>query len=334
MSFTYSALGVAEVLSSFTISSLVASQESSEQRKVFEIVCNNYSDLNFSVYSAVDGRRFPRGSCIRALTCRQIRVEDGIDGFKPLLFSSIAITVGSSDDEEVARVLACEGQLGGIQLLVLRSELGEQLEWSPSPVKETQNFGVMHETVKKVGMHCVSFGATVSTSKRPLVMTTDIDTRSAPYITFTFRYRPRDMPLTPSAQGEIDASPTPDRRLSENPSSPELRETQSPARGEGIEAGCLRKQPDDPPPQLARRNDAVKASPAAEFGDDATPPVKDEDDVEDVDALEAQLSAIRQRIDHARAKNAGRSRSRVVKRESSPICVGRFHGGIIDLTDD
>lgn len=64
--------------------------------------------------------------------------------------------MGSSDDEEVARVLACEGQLGGIQLLVLRSELGEQLESSPSPVKETQNFGVMHETVKKVGMHCVS----------------------------------------------------------------------------------------------------------------------------------------------------------------------------------
>ena len=50
--------------------------------------------------------------------------------------------------------------------------------------------------------------------------------------------------------------------------------------------------------------------------------------------LQAQLLAIRQRIDRAKALQTGGSASRVMKREVSPIRVGRFHGGIIDLTDD
>ncbi|EPS95264.1 hypothetical protein FOMPIDRAFT_92811 [Fomitopsis schrenkii] len=256
----------------------------------------------------------------------------------------------SLDDEEAAKDLACEGQLGEIQTRIVRVEPGEPIEWTPSTVNETQNFGVIHESVKKVGMHCVSFGATVPIPRRKVYNVVYIDKVSSPYITFTFRYRPRAIL---QAEGIIEPDPIPDRQPTRSPRSPTEplppRETRSPtARGESLEAEHLREQPDEPSPSTRPKKRRRRgrpsstsaespdgdASPVAKPEDEATPSVKEEDDVEDVDALEAQLSAIRQRIDRARANQTGRSGSRVIKRESSPIRVGRFHGGIIDLTDD
>lgn len=64
--------------------------------------------------------------------------------------------IGFPDKEEAAGDLGFGGQLGEIQIRVVRSEPKEQIEWVPSTIQETRNFGTIHETAKKAGMHCVS----------------------------------------------------------------------------------------------------------------------------------------------------------------------------------
>lgn len=61
---------------------------------------------------------------------------------------------------------------------------------------------------------------------------------------------------------------------------------------------------------------------------------EDEVDAEDLDALKAQMRAIRRKINKAQTRKSRRGQSSGVKREPSPIEVGDFGGGVIDLTED
>ncbi|EPS95262.1 hypothetical protein FOMPIDRAFT_92813 [Fomitopsis schrenkii] len=76
--------------------------------------------------------------------------------------------------------------------------------------------------------------------------------------------------------------------------------------------------------------------PPSELGDAEPRVVKKEedDDGEDTEILAAQIRAMQERLERVRTKRIRLGQGRIIKRENSPIQVGGFHGGVIDLTED
>ncbi|TFY64528.1 hypothetical protein EVJ58_g2561 [Rhodofomes roseus] len=323
----------------------------SEAGKTFKIKCSNHSLEHVSVLTAVDGQQFPRPEAMSGGRLnRTLRCEDGrVDGTRTLLFAEIPIT----DDENAPREIPDGKRPGTIEVKITRSRLKRKTSWAPSRKTKAQpeNIETLHETTKKSGMHCVSFGKTILCCKPTNTKyVTRIDRWSAPYVTFKFHYRPhailkargiieiielngldgtapgdgvfavQEDPLTPTTlPGVVDVSLRPKRR-------------------DGSQA-----QADMPRKRLRRDSNPQAAEPPTEDrlsttdAEDAKPLVvkgEVDDGVEDVDALEAQIRALRQRVDRANTMKAHGGQSRVVKREVSPIRLGGFNGGVIDLTDD
>ncbi|TFY64522.1 hypothetical protein EVJ58_g2559 [Rhodofomes roseus] len=225
--------------------------------------------------------------------------------------------ISVTDDESAARELPWANDLGLVQIKVVRAEVVGAVPWSPPSIAQAQNFGHIHETVKKGGLHCVSFGpkTLMPDAKKQLTRINCIDDWSTPYVTFKFRYRPLDIL---QAQGIVEP---PQPVLNDEPGNPSASRDTSPKR---------QRQADGSSSVLA---DSL----ADELEDERSSMVKDEDDesADDLDTLEAQMQAIRRRIDSARTKKIrGSGQRRIVKREPSPIQVGGFNGGVIDLTDD
>ncbi|KAH9833229.1 uncharacterized protein C8Q71DRAFT_774721 [Rhodofomes roseus] len=306
----------------------------SEAGKIFEIICSNHSSSRTSSHAMVDGREFPRRWTL-APQSKDVTFlcEDGIDGFKPLMFSMISVT----DDESAARELPWANDLGLVQIKVVRAEVVGAVPWSPPSIAQAQNFGHIHETVKKGGLHCVSFGpkTLMPDAKKQLTRINCIDDWSTPYVTFKFRYRPLDIL---QAQGIVEP---PQPVLNDEPGNPSASRDTSPVtrtrrrEDEPAQPGSVRPQKRQR--QADGSSSVLADSLADELEDERSSMVKDEDDesADDLDTLEAQMQAIRRRIDSARTKKIrGSGQRRIVKREPSPIQVGGFNGGVIDLTDD
>jgi len=315
----------------------------SEAGKVFEIMCSNTSATRMSTSVAVDGREFPKGTTLKAgaLNRSLIHVVD-VDKMKPLMFSDISVT---DDDNATKELPSSISNLGLIQVNVIRSKLKGEVPWTPLRNAEAQNFGPFHEKTKKVGAHCVSFGALTSLSepRTTLAHVVNIDNMSAPYIIFKFRCRPRAIL---QAQGIVQPIVAERPRDNSDPSDDPFpaRGASLPLQAHSPDGVARRKRHDSGSGRQLKRprpdggSSSLIAGPLrVDNTEDAKPLVlKDEDDdsAEDLDALEAQIQAIRQRMDRAKKKRVRGSQPRIVKREPSRIQVGGFDGGVIDLTDD
>ncbi|KAH9833223.1 uncharacterized protein C8Q71DRAFT_860493 [Rhodofomes roseus] len=242
----------------------------SESGKVFEIICKNETSTAISAGIAVDGRGFPRRMLVREGVSKPLICEDGVDGMRPLMFTDITLT----DDEDAVRGLPRGSELGLIEVRIVRGRCEGLMPWAPPSVISVQNFGPIHETVKKGGMHCVQFGARISSGVTPqdtrLVNVVALDRWDIPYITFKFRYRTCAIL---QAQGIIQR----------------------------------------PIPSGSAQNN---------------------NNEDDLDALEAQMRVLQERIERARMRGNHSPQPRVIKREQSVIHLGQFRGSIIDLTDD
>ncbi|KZT71913.1 hypothetical protein DAEQUDRAFT_763401 [Daedalea quercina L-15889] len=261
----------------------------------------------------------------------------------------IRFSLDALDDEGAVGVLPYIADLGLIEVKIVRSTGGRIKPWKPSSTAQAENFGPIHETTKKAGMHCIAFGPAVRSVQincRHGVML--IDEWSAPYVTFKFYYRPLEIL---QAQGIVEAIAV------EPPMDPANitlggRDAPSPVPPPQDSSISLRRKQQDEhshlnSPAKRPRRDGHASSPFAnaiiedlstkETGDVKPPDVKDEveNDADDVEAIEAQMQALRERLDRAKTKRArGSQPPRFVKRESSPIRVGQFNGGVIDLTSD
>ncbi|KAH9933757.1 uncharacterized protein B0H18DRAFT_981894 [Fomitopsis serialis] len=315
----------------------------SESGQTFEIKCSNHSSAFLVMRTAVDGRPFPRPKSTNAGdTNVTLRCEHGVDKSERLMFERLCIT----DDDAAAKVLSHGDHLGLIEVCVARAIRKEDRPWKASSIT-ARNIGPIHETAKKGGMHCVSFGDTQPYPiRKTIVDVTYIDKWTAPYITFKFRYRPHAIL---QAQGIVEAIQPP--RSGPSGSSSRARDTPSPAPPQAASSVSRRERQDDasqsePPRKRLRRDGTSSSSESgsrmedllrADDTEDAKPlrtKGEDDDGAESLNALEAQMEALRQKIDRARAQNGQGSQFRVVKREPSPILVGHFNGGIIDLTED
>ncbi|TFY64521.1 hypothetical protein EVJ58_g2558 [Rhodofomes roseus] len=287
----------------------------SESGKVFEIKCSNLSSHALVVNTAVDGRRFSRPISLRLGSMHKSHFcEDGEGGLRSLMFSNIAIT----DDDSAPKKLPWANNLGLIEVTVVRTRIEHTLPWSPVTAN-IENFGPIHETVKKGGLHCVSVGPrTVDPNPaRSLVHVTYIDQLSAPHIIFKFKYRPRAIL---QAQGiiQLDAIEPQRRSASEDPHA--ARGVSQPLR------------PDRP--QKRPRRDS--SSSVIDLTDETVvikPPkvkIEDGDNAEDAAALRAQIRALQRKLNQKRMHKT----QVTVKKESSPIQAGQMDEDIIDLTED
>jgi len=298
----------------------------SESDKIFEIKCSNHSSTYFSVQTTVDGRQFPRRWSVKAGSKNDtLECEDG-DGFKPSLFSRICVT----DDDNAPRQLSYADSLGLIEIRVVRAAIEKVVPWQPPSASGPKDIGPIHETIKKGGMHCVSFGAIQPYKNTPeLVVSSYIDLWTAPYIIFKIRYKPLAIL---HAQGIVEPAVDQSRRAgpSRTRNSPVVPNTSSPER-EAANGARRRNARDDASdsdrPRKRVRKDGTSSSPSSPKGEG-------DDGNEDLDELQAQMRAIRRKINRAQARKSRRSQSIAVKRESSPIEVGAFHGDVIDLTED
>ncbi|KAH9935640.1 uncharacterized protein B0H18DRAFT_976636 [Fomitopsis serialis] len=314
----------------------------SESGKVFEIMCSNTSSTQISTSTAVDGRVFPRRKALRAgRKDETLNYVVDVDNMKPLMFSDISITV-TDDDNASKEPSSSANNLGLIQISVVRSTLHRTVPWTPLRNAEVQNFGAFHERTKKVGVHCVSLGARTSipepqTTLRQVV---HIDDLSAPYIVFKFQYRPRALL---QAQGIVQSivAERPRNNSGASPDLPAVRD--APVQAQSPDGVSHRKRDDNGsgrplkrPRQGGSSSSRVVGPLVSDTEDAKSFALKDEEDdsAEDLDALEAQIQAIRQRMDRAKRKRIPGGKPRVVKREPSPIQAGGVDGSVIDLTDD
>lgn len=138
--------------------------------EVFKIMCSNHSSKELSAKTAIDGREFPRRKHLYQQDKKVHAWRDHMDGIKPLVFSEISITGMSTDsacfgdsllkifldDENAAREPSWATDLGLVRITLVRSKSLREETWSPPTVAPMQNFGPIHETAKKGGLHCVS----------------------------------------------------------------------------------------------------------------------------------------------------------------------------------
>ncbi|KAH9933756.1 uncharacterized protein B0H18DRAFT_981887 [Fomitopsis serialis] len=311
----------------------------SESDKAFNIRFTNHTATSFAVRVTVDGRPFPRGTWMDA-DKKDVLLDCG-DGHwvRPVKFARLCVT----DGDDAARELSNANSLGLIEIHVVRAIYEKRMPWTTSGL-DPQNFGSIHETVKKGGMHCVSFG-----EKQRIEYSGDViqclytDQWSAPYVHFKFRYRPHAIL---QAQGIVEPVAQPQAGPSGGNSSV-APNSPSPEPGAANAAPRRNAQADSyPPRKRPRRVEESSSSSSSSSAEDpltvdGTEDVKprarkgeDEDDAEDLDALKAQMRAIRRKINKAQIRKSQRGQSSAVKREPSPIEVGDFDGGVIDLTED
>ena len=191
--------------------------------QTFVIRTINHSPTYMSFHTTVDGRAFPRPSCLKPGGSKSIQYRDSAGGTKPLLFSYVRHTGQCSmlsrtcpptsyfcdiDDEAALQHSAMANHIGSIEIQVLRTRFLHKTAWREPKAVMASEVGVVHESAKKIGMHCVSYvylhergiissaptyrlGETKATPAPSLSATRYIDTKASPYITFHFRYRPR-----------------------------------------------------------------------------------------------------------------------------------------------
>ncbi|KAH9933753.1 uncharacterized protein B0H18DRAFT_1115135 [Fomitopsis serialis] len=295
----------------------------SESDKVFEIKCSNHFSTYFSVQTTVDGQQFPRRLSVKAgFKNETLECADG-DGFKPLMFSRICVT----DDDNAPRKSSYADSLGLIEIRVVRATIEKAVPWTPPPGPGPKAIGPIHETMKKGGMHCVSFGATQRHKNIPeLVVPSYIDQWSAPYIIFKIRYKPL---VILQAQGIVEPAVDQSRRAGPSRNSPVVSNPLSPEReaANGARRRDAHDASDSDRPRKRARKDGSSASPSSSKGEG-------DDGDDNLTALQAQMRAIRRKITKAQIRKIQRDQSTGIKREESPIDAGEFHGGVIDLTED
>ncbi|EPS95259.1 hypothetical protein FOMPIDRAFT_101554 [Fomitopsis schrenkii] len=211
-------------------------------------------------------------------------------------------------------------EIGSIGLRVLRSQQLKQIPFSSQKKVMEYKVGALHESAKKIGLHCVSVGKMKACPAKQLTRVHHFDTKANPYITFHFYYRPREMLR---AQG-IDAGPY--LLVAQPPPVTERSRLDSDA----LEVLSKRSRQDA---------ETSSGSPGGEAEDIKPHVPKDEPDGDanseaDLRAIRTQMRTLQEQLDRIENKKNRPDRYGSVKRERSPIRAVHIHGAIIDLTDD
>ncbi|EPS95263.1 hypothetical protein FOMPIDRAFT_92812 [Fomitopsis schrenkii] len=196
---------------------------------------------------------------------------------------------------------------------------------------------VLHESAKKIGTHCVSVGEMKASPAEPLKRVHHIDSGANPYITFHFRYGPREMlraqaidvgpkPLVaqPPAVAEASTFALGFRRTGSVIKAPSSRHTDISSgslgrRLEAVKPHVLKDEPDED-----SDSDACLRAIQAQM---RTLP-------EQLDCIQAQMRTLQEQLDCIESKKKQSGRYGSAKRERSPIRAIHSNGAIIDLTDD
>ncbi|KAH9833222.1 uncharacterized protein C8Q71DRAFT_194681 [Rhodofomes roseus] len=323
---------------------------SSEAGKEFEIRGANLSSTGMSAGISVDGRAFPTRICFEP--CFKPGASGMIpyyagNGRRQLVFSEVRIT----DDENVASSLGELSQLGLIQVRISRALISRKQPRKPLTDTGTvsTSLGPFHEKSKKGGLHCVELGATEALPERAGYTSQYIDDLSSPYVTFNFRYRPRAIL---QAQGIIELDEAEPPRSDTSMDLPNTQSASTPGVDVESRVTLTRKRreernPSDGPQKRPRTDKAVSSAiplldaSMAEghlHAEEVKPLVlKDEDDDDEAaefNILRTQMRSLQEQLDRMEKRRTQARRLNTVKREPSPVRVGAFNGGVIDLTDD
>ncbi|OBZ67481.1 hypothetical protein A0H81_12562 [Grifola frondosa] len=237
-----------------------------------------------------------------------------------------------------ARVTVTAGRLGGedsehiglIELKLRRVVKVGESEHTGGGNVHGLDIGLVHESSKKAGAHCIRLGeAKVHKVKRIRTRTLD----KQPYATFIFRFRSKEML---QAQGIMPRSVEQVIDLDQGKSTTRGRDSP-------VEDTIRHNKQ----PRRTTPDDAVAGLSSAVEEDDLKPrTIKDEDDDEgdedfavlksQFDLMQKSMMAFKAKMDRAEAKHRRSSGSKMpLKREASPIRLGSSaSGGVIDLTDD
>ncbi|GBE80163.1 hypothetical protein BKA93DRAFT_116842 [Sparassis latifolia] len=160
----------------------------SEAGKTFSIVVKSNFDALVVFDCYADGE-FARGSLLYPHT-QGIVKGPYVDKTTVKPFQFIPLTV--TDDEMVANPRdPALRNLGTIEVRFSRVKEGKY--YRPSKGTKLSNLQPVHERCKKAGTHRVSYGDGVKSEKIRYNEPIWIDSRDQPYVTFRFRYRPREL---------------------------------------------------------------------------------------------------------------------------------------------
>ncbi|GJE94865.1 hypothetical protein PsYK624_110410 [Phanerochaete sordida] len=300
-----------EPLSEYTIAeegdSTVICWIPSEEGKEFSIkTVNDTPSTIITCETDVDGRSMDRTIC-RAKASTLVRgTYSSASAVRPFTFTRIGV---SDDDDLLDTDNANIEAIGTIRVSVRRVEELEKRAFVAGEY-DTTEIGLLHERRKKAGVHCVSLGKEIALQKktnRGSVGVAYLDTPEKPYCVFIFHYRSKDIL---QAQGII---PTIVARPSGVASSKGA--SGRPARASPVQHIASRAVKRQREGSLPKDSDVKEEA--------------EESDMEDADALQAELEAIQIRLSKAKAKASHKR----VKREPSPILLATS-GDVIDLTLD
>ncbi|OBZ67488.1 hypothetical protein A0H81_12608 [Grifola frondosa] len=264
--------------------------------KKFEIEWQDHVGLcHAEIQVRIDGQ-YVNGAVCRPLgRGSKTGVQTSLNVRRPFVFSNLE----TSDDDSLATKHASE-DLGAIEVCIIR------IKSNTIPVGFTpcsfSDMGTVHESSKKVGVHCVSLGECIEDGDDiQRVKTEPLFTSENFYVKFLFRYRPADLL---KAQGIM-------------PSERPINGLEAP-----IDKGKKRAM------SVTDQNRRLRQRTSP---DDVKPAVIIIDEDEDLNSLEEQLKVIQQKI---QMKRNGESSSQSVKKErpASFIRLKHVDDNVIDLT--
>ncbi|KAI0683383.1 hypothetical protein BC835DRAFT_1395385 [Cytidiella melzeri] len=213
---------------------------------------------------------------------------------RPFIFSAIKLT----DDDSFHMKPAGVNDLGSLCLKVYRVTNVQQTNSHYLGRKHMLEDEAVHEKAKKAGGHRVVLGETEETKICRLTTVSYIDPLDSPYVTFTWRYRSKDLL---QAQGIVPLDMP-------QPSAAPKRPASTP--------------PVDGP---SKRRHKAKPTDEIDLTQDSSSTIKAEGKL-DVKALRAKRDALDEQLRKAEAQD--------MKREASPIVLRGGGDEIIDLTGD
>ncbi|TCD61469.1 hypothetical protein EIP91_008404 [Steccherinum ochraceum] len=248
----------------------------------------------FSVTLLLDGQKVNRVVCREGKTglIEGLRVGPGL--LQPFKFAPLTLL----DDDSLPVHHPSMENMGVITVQICRTRV------SDGPPRAQTNFssefsgvGPVNEKSKKAGAHCIGVGEVKQASMATTVYVHNVDPEHAPYATFHFRYRPRDLLR---AQRIISATSSQPMHLSGHASGSVKREAPDGPNGSSSSSRKRRK------PSGVEQTRLPKPEPQ-----DTKPLLRPRLDGGVIDLTEDE-----------------------VKREQSPIRAIGIHGAFFDLTED
>ncbi|KAI0093449.1 hypothetical protein BDY19DRAFT_923767 [Irpex rosettiformis] len=275
----------------------------SEAGKAFTVKINNrLLDVDFVCVMHIDGQLTNKRPVRRNTSDYLKGMRVGNSQIRSYMFSPIRLTDNEEILEQGPRNLK---DIGKICLKWHRAKIELEQMGNVSQTENTRREGdgledgALHEKAKKLGGHRVILGVAQDMPEGSYIYSSAsyLDSIDAPYFTFTWRYRPKEILQAQGIMPNDEVQPP-------NAKRPRPSASLEPKAG----------------PSKRLRENQEEDQPGADLQ------VKAEAMI-DLEALEAQRDALDEQIRRAR-------QTLDVKREASPIVLGHANGVLIDLTED